>query len=78
MKGPKGHWRKWHYPELKILADFKILAFQNPKFKILADFKILDDFKILAFHNPEFKILTHFNILAFQHLDFKSWPISRF
>ena len=32
-------------------ADFKILAFQNP------DFKILADFKILGFQNPEFKIL---------------------
>ena len=28
-------------PEFKILADFKILAFQNPEFKISADFKIL-------------------------------------
>ena len=27
-------------PEFKILADFKILAFKNPKFKILAEFKI--------------------------------------
>ena len=33
------------------MADFKILAFQNPAFKILADFKIV------AFQNPEFKIL---------------------
>ena len=32
------------------MADFKILGFENPEFKILADFKIL------AFHNPEFKI----------------------
>ena len=39
-------------PEFKIFADFKILAFQNPEFKILADFKIL------AFKNPEFKILA--------------------
>ena len=36
---------------MKILADFKILVFQNPEFKILADFKIL------AFQNPEFKFL---------------------
>ena len=40
-------------PELKILADFKILALQNPELKILAfqkrDFKISADFKILAF-----------------------------
>ena len=44
-------------PEFKILADVKILAFQNPEFNILADFKILNDFKILAFQNPQFKIL---------------------
>ena len=25
----------------KILANFKILAFQNPEFKIVADFKLL-------------------------------------
>ena len=44
------------------LDDFwKILAFQNPKFKILADFKIL------AIQNPEFKILANFKILAFQY-----------
>ena len=65
MKGPKGHWRKWHYPELKILADFKILALQNPKFKILADVKFF------AFHNPEFKILPDFKILAFQNPEFR-------
>ena len=34
------------------MADFKILGFQNPKFKIFADFKIL------AFQNPELKILA--------------------
>ena len=33
--------------------DFKILAFQNP------DFKILVDFKILSFQKPEFKILAY-------------------
>ena len=32
------------------MADFKILAFPNPEFKILADFKIL------GFQNPELKI----------------------
>ena len=37
-----------------ILADFKILAFQNPEFKILADIKIFADFKIKGFQNPEF------------------------
>ena len=51
--------------EFKILADFKILAFQNPEFKILADFKIL------AFQNPEFKIFADFKILAFQNPEFK-------
>ena len=35
-----------------LVADFKILAFQNP------DLKILTAFKILAFQNPQFKILT--------------------
>ena len=43
----------------------KILAFENP------EFKILDDFKILAFQNPEFKIFGEFKILAFQNTDFK-------
>ena len=61
-----------------VMADFKILAFQNPEFKILADFKILAFhdpefkifayFKISAFHNPEFKIVADFKILAFQML----------
>ena len=36
------------------MRDFKILAFQNPEFKILADFKIL------AFQNPEFKLLAEY------------------
>ena len=64
------------------MAYFKILAFQNPQFKILADFKILAfhnsqfkilaDFKILAFHNPEFKILADFKMLAaFKIIAFK-------
>ena len=47
------------------MADFKILAFQNPEFKISAHFKILGsrntEFKILA----DFKILAHFKIFAF-------------
>ena len=63
--------------QFKILADFKILAFQNPEFNILADFKIfsfhypefkiLADFKILALKNPELQILADFTILAFQN-----------
>ena len=53
------------------LADFNILAFQNPKFKILAFFKILAYFKTLPFQNPEFKILADFNILASQNPKFK-------
>ena len=43
-----------------MLADFKILAFYNPEFKIFADFKILafqnPEFKIWAFQNPEYRI----------------------
>ena len=39
--------------------DFKISAFQNPKFKGLGDVKIL------ALLNPEFKILVDFKILPF-------------
>ena len=46
-------------PEFKILADFKILAFQNPEFKILADFKIL------AVQNTELKIFADFKIYTF-------------
>ena len=42
--------RDSHNPEFKIFADFKILAFQIPEFKILGDLKILADYKILAFH----------------------------
>ena len=36
------------------MGHSKILAFQNPEFKILAEFNIL------AFQNPEFKILAKF------------------
>ena len=39
-----------------ILAHFKILAFQNPEFRIFALFKIF------TFHNPVFKILADLNI----------------
>ena len=63
------------------MADFKILAFQNPEFKNLADLKILGfqnpefkisaDFKKLALQNPEFKILADFKIFAFQNPEFK-------
>ena len=51
---------------------FKIVAFQNP------EFKILDDWKILAFPNPEFKILAAFKIVALQNPQFKFWPILSF
>ena len=48
------------------MAHFKILAFQNPEYKILADFKTLGfenrEFKILAFQNPEFKIIADYKI----------------
>ena len=47
------------------MAHFKIFAFENPEFKILADFKIL------AFQNPEFKIFGEFEILVFQNPEFK-------
>ena len=50
---------------INILADFKILPFQNPEFKILAHFKIL------ALQNPEFKILADFNLLALQNAELK-------
>ena len=67
-------------PEFKILADFKILAFQNRKFKILAlqkpEFKIMAHLKILPFQNPEFKILAQLKISNILNLRF--WPISRF
>ena len=42
------------------MADFKISAFQNPEFKVLAALKIF------AFQNPAFKILVHFKILAYE------------
>ena len=49
------------------MADFKILAFQNPEFKMLADFKTLAHFKILAFQNPELKILADFKNLVLKN-----------
>ena len=39
---------------MKNLADLKILAFQNPEFKIFGEFKML------AFQNPEFKLLAEY------------------
>ena len=36
------------------MADLKILAFQNPAFKIFGEFKML------AFQNPEFKLLAEY------------------
>ena len=47
------------------MAHCKILAFQNPEFKIFGEFKIL------AFQNSEFKILFDFKILAFQNSELK-------
>ena len=66
------------------MGGFKILAFQDPEFNILANFKIFVYCKILAFQNPEFKILDDFkifvdrNIYAFQNPEFKIWLISIF
>ena len=36
------------------MADLKILAFENPEFKIFGEFKML------AFQNPEFKLLAEY------------------
>ena len=58
-------------PSLKILAYFKILAFQNPEFKSWDDFNILAYLNILAFQNPKFKIIADFNFFAFQNLELK-------
>ena len=57
---------------MQFLADFKILAFQKPEFKILAEFKIL------GFQNPEFKRLADFKVLAFQTKKSRFSSISRF
>ena len=64
---------------LKIISQnlkFKIIAFQNPEFKILVDFKILafknPKFKILVFQNHEFKIFAHFKVLPLQNPEFKT------
>ena len=60
----------------------KILALPNPEFKILADFKILAfqnrEFKILAFQKPEIKIMADFKVLALQTKISRFSPISRF
>ena len=47
------------------MAHFKILAFQNPEFKIFAQLRIL------AFQYPEFKILADLKILAFKNPELK-------
>ena len=71
------------------MAEFKILAFQNLEFKILADFKILAfyknlefkilaDFKILAFQNYDFKMFADFKILAFQNSRFWKGKVQDF
>ena len=76
---------KLKIPEIKISArlkiisqnlEFKILAFQNPEFKILVHLKILafqnPEFKILVFQNHEFKIFAHFKVLPLQNPEFKT------
>ena len=45
------------------MAHLKVLAFQNPEFKILADFNIL------AFQNPKLKIFGWLQDFIFP----KSW-----
>ena len=50
------------------MAHFRILAFQNPVFKILAQLKIL------AFQYSEFKIFADLKILAFQNPELKEVP----
>ena len=52
-------------PEFKIMGHLKILAFQNPEMKILGQLKIL------AFQYPEFKISADLKILAFQNPELK-------
>ena len=47
------------------MGHFKILAFQNPEFKIFAQLRIL------AFQYPEFKILADLKILAFKNPELK-------
>ena len=47
------------------MAHFKILAFQNPEFKILAQLKIL------AFQYPEFKFLADLKIAAYENPELK-------
>ena len=55
--------------EFKILADFKIEAFQDRECKIFGALKILADLTIIAFENPELKIFADFKDLSFL----KSW-----
>ena len=58
-----------------ILANFRILAFQNPEFKISSDLKILVfqnlQFNILASQSADFKILADVKILDFENLELK-------
>ena len=44
------------------MADFKILALQNPEFQLLAGFQIL------ALQNFQFKVLADLKILAYTIL----------
>ena len=69
------------FAEIKILAlqnpQMKILSLKNTEFKILGDFMILAVFKVLAFQNPEWNILADLQMLAFQTpliQDF-GWPL---
>ena len=52
-------------PAFKILADFNILGFQNTELKILADFDVF------SFRKSWCKILVDFQIFAFQNPEFK-------
>ena len=45
-----------HTSELQILADFKILAFQHPEFKILADSR----FELSKILNSRFWTISRF------------------
>ena len=52
---------QWQFSATIHHTEQKILAFENPKFKISAEFTIL------GLENPEFKIFADFTILALQN-----------